>query len=75
MDSLLAWWRVWPEQHNSYLDYKLSVSPEFAPAIHAAWRQIAASPELLALPERSVEHGTARTRGPRGRTARCRRMS
>ncbi|MCE4554245.1 hypothetical protein [Pelomonas cellulosilytica] len=74
-DSLFAWWRVWPERHDSYLDYKLSVSPEFAPAIHAARRQIAASSGLLALRERSVEHGTARQHVPRGRTARCRPMS
>lgn len=57
VDSILAWWQVWPERHDSYLDYKLSASPEFAPAIYAARRRIAASPELLALRERSVQQG------------------
>lgn len=59
VDSILAWWQVWPERHDSYLDYKLSASPEFAPAIRAARQRIAASPELLALRERSVQHGRA----------------
>lgn len=59
VDSILAWWQVWPERHDSYLDYKLSASPEFAPAIHAARRRIAASPELLALREHSVQQGRA----------------
>lgn len=55
VDSILAWWQVWPERHDSYLNYKLSASPEFAPAIHAARRRIAASPELRALREHSLQ--------------------
>ena len=48
-ESILAWWRVLPERHDSYLDYKLKASPEFAPAILEAQRRIAGSPELCAL--------------------------
>jgi len=48
-ESILAWWRVLPERHDSYLDYKLRASPEFAPAILEARRRIAGSPELRAL--------------------------
>jgi len=55
VDSILAWWRVFPERHDSYLDYKLRASPEFAPSIWAARRRIASSPELLALRERSIQ--------------------
>ena len=54
-DSILAWWQVWPERHDAYLDYKLQASPEFAPAIQAVRRRIAASPELQALRARSVQ--------------------
>jgi len=45
-DSILKWWRVWPERHDSYLEYSLKTSPEFAPAIREAQRRIAAIPEL-----------------------------
>lgn len=57
VDSILAWWQVWPERHDSYLDFKLHASPEFAPTILAARRRIAASTELLALREHSVQQG------------------
>jgi len=57
VDSILAWWQVWPERHDTYLDFKLGASPKFAPAIRAARRRIAASPELLALRERSLQQG------------------
>ncbi len=49
VDSILAWWRVWPERHDSYLDYKLMTSPEFAHSILGARRAIEARPELRAL--------------------------
>ena len=52
VDSIVAWWRVWPERHDSYLDYKLHASPEFAHSIRAAQRRIASSPELQALKAR-----------------------
>ncbi|MFG6414718.1 hypothetical protein ACG02S_12500 [Roseateles sp. DC23W] len=57
VESIVAWWQVWPERHDVYLDYKLSASPEFAPAILAAQRRIAASRELMALYESSVQEG------------------
>lgn len=53
VDSIVAWWRVWPARHDSYLDYKLLASPEFAHSIRAARRRIAANPELQALKARS----------------------
>jgi hypothetical protein len=49
VDSIVAWWRVWPERHDSYLDYKLLASPEFAHSIRSARRLIEARPELHAL--------------------------
>ena len=49
VDSIVAWWRVWPERHDSYLDYKLQASPEFAHSILSARRVIDARPELRAL--------------------------
>lgn len=45
VDSIVAWWLVFPERHDSYLDYKLRASPEFTSSISAARRRIAASPE------------------------------
>ncbi len=47
--SIFQWWQVWPERHNSFLEYKLKASPEFGPAIREALRLIAARPELRAL--------------------------
>lgn len=44
--SILAWWKVLPERHDSFLTYKLRASPEFAPAILEAQRRIADDPEL-----------------------------
>lgn len=49
VDSIVAWWRVWPERHDSYLDYKLAASPEFAHSILGARRVIDARPELRTL--------------------------
>ena len=45
-DSIIAWWRVLPDRHDSYLAYKLKVGPEFAPAIREAQQRIASNPEL-----------------------------
>ena len=53
-ESIFAWWQVWPERHDSYLDYKMKVSPEFAASIRQAQRMIAARPELRALRARLV---------------------
>lgn len=49
VDSIVAWWQVWPERHDSYLDYKLTASPEFAHSILSARRMIDARPDLRAL--------------------------
>lgn len=49
VDSIVAWWRVWPERHDSYLDFKLAASPEFAHSILSARRLIDARPDLRAL--------------------------
>ena len=53
-ESIFAWWQVWPERHDSYLDYKMKASPEFASSIRQAQRLIAARPELRALRARIV---------------------
>lgn len=49
VDSIVTWWQVWPERHDSYLDYKLLASPEFAHSILRARHVIEARPELRAL--------------------------
>jgi hypothetical protein len=56
-DSIVNWWRVFPERHDSYLEYKLKASPEFAPAIREAQRRIAGTAELGGL---LVRAGNAR---------------
>ncbi|MCE4557982.1 hypothetical protein [Pelomonas cellulosilytica] len=55
VNSIVAWWRVWPERHDSYLDYKLGTSPEFAPTIRAARQLIATTPELQTLRVQSLQ--------------------
>lgn len=55
VESIVRWWMVLPERHDSYLDYKLTVSPEFAPTILEAKRRIARTDELQALLVRSVQ--------------------
>ena len=49
VNSIVTWWQVHPERHSSYLEWKLSVSGEFAPAIREAQRRIASTPELRRL--------------------------
>lgn len=60
VNSIIDWWQVFPERHSSYLEYKLRVSPEFAPAIREAQRHIAGSAELSALLSASVNASRAR---------------
>jgi len=48
-ESILTWWKVWPARHSAFLESKLRVSPEFAPAIRAVQRRVAADAELSAL--------------------------
>lgn len=45
-ESIVAWWQVFPDQHDNYLSLKLKVSPEFAPTIREALRRIARDPSL-----------------------------
>ncbi len=54
-ESILAWWKVLPDQHSVYLDHKIKVSPEFAPAILEVQRRIAEVPELRALLAQSIQ--------------------
>lgn len=54
-ESILTWWKVLPERHDVFLDYKLRASPEFAPAILEARRQIANNPELRRLLRDSIQ--------------------
>lgn len=58
-ESILAWWKVLPERHDAFLDYKLRVSPEFAPAILEAQRQIAEDSELSRLLRESIQRRNA----------------
>ena len=53
-ESILKWWRVWPERHDAYLEHVLKSSPEFAPSIRAAQSRIASSIELSGLLAGSV---------------------
>lgn len=53
-ESILAWWCVFPERHGGFLEHKLRLSPEFAPAIREAQRRIASSEELQGMLVRSV---------------------
>lgn len=54
-DSIITWWKVLPDQHSVYLDHKLRVSKEFAPAIKKAQRRIAEEPELRGLLAASIQ--------------------
>jgi hypothetical protein len=54
-ESILTWWRVWPERHDANLEYFLQSSPQFAPAIREAQRRIAASPELNSMLANGVQ--------------------
>jgi len=54
-DSIITWWKVLPDQHSVYLDHKLKVSKEFAPAIMEAQRRIAEEPELRGLLAASIQ--------------------
>lgn len=44
--SIVAWWRVYPERHEAYLDEWLQAGSEWAGAILEARRRIAADPML-----------------------------
>lgn len=43
-DSILAWWRTFPERHWAYLDVFEARSPQFRQAIRAARCRIQADP-------------------------------
>ncbi len=55
LESIITWWKVLPDQHSAYLDHKIKVSPEFAPAIMEAQRRIAEEPELRGLLAQSIQ--------------------
>ncbi|OYT92266.1 MAG: hypothetical protein CFE43_09280 [Burkholderiales bacterium PBB3] len=59
--SILNWWKVFPERHDAFLEFKLRASPEFAPAIREAQRRIAASPELRELHLSAARAGRIRS--------------
>lgn len=48
-DSVLRWWRVWPERHHPLLEFWLNTRPETAPSIREVQRRISSEPELVAL--------------------------
>ena len=56
-ESILNWWKVWPQRHDAFLDHALKASPQFAHAIREAQRRIVNSPELSSMLAGSVrEH-------------------
>ena len=59
-DSILRWWRVWPERHDANLEYFLQSSPQCAPAITEAQRRIAASSELSSMLANAAQERRAR---------------
>ena len=67
-DSIIAWWQVFPDRHDSFLTYKIRASPEFAPAISEARRRIAADPVLAGL----LRQAEQRTRQHEARQAELR---
>ncbi|WP_124448539.1 hypothetical protein [Paucibacter sp. KBW04] len=48
-DSVLRWWRVWPERHHPLLEFWLKTRPEFAPSIREVQRRLSSDPDLVAL--------------------------
>ena len=54
-DSIVAWWRVLPDQHSGYLDHVLLARPQFRPAIKEAQRRIATDPALGDLLARAIQ--------------------
>lgn len=53
-ESIVNWWRVFPERHDGFLEHKLRLSPEFGLAIREAQRRIAGSEELQGMLVRSA---------------------
>lgn len=54
-DSIIAWWQVLPDQHDSYLEHVHQVRPQFRPAIKEAQRRIATDPALSDLLARAIQ--------------------
>jgi len=59
-ESILKWWRVWPERHDANLEFLLQSSPQCATAIREAQRRIAASPELSSMLANAAQERRAR---------------
>jgi hypothetical protein len=54
--SIVAWWVVYPDQHDAFLDYKVKASPQFAPAIREALRRIDQDPQLRSMRSKPTRH-------------------
>lgn len=52
-DSIVTWWREFPERHDAYLDFIAQRSPQFGAAIRQARRQMRSDPALRALLEQA----------------------
>jgi len=48
-ESVLRWWRVWPERHHPLLEFWLKTRPEAAPSIREVQRRISMDSDLAAL--------------------------
>jgi hypothetical protein len=58
-ESILQWWKVLPDQHDSYLNHVFQARPQFRTAIKEAQRRIASDPALRSLLARAVQQRQA----------------
>jgi hypothetical protein len=65
-DSIVTWWRVYPERHWAYIEYFAShATPEFRAAIQEAQQRIQADPRFVRCrheARRAVEAAASRLR-------------
>jgi hypothetical protein len=54
VDSIVAWWTVFPARHQGALEQMLASRPQFGQSIRAARRRIAGSEKLQALLNKSL---------------------
>lgn len=60
-DSIIAWWREFPERHWDYLDV-FAKQPQFMAAVRQARMRIRSDPQLAPILDRAVSSGADRRR-------------
>lgn len=60
-DSIIAWWREFPERHWDYLDV-FAKQPQFMAAVRQARLRIRSDPQLAPILDRAVSSGADRRR-------------